>query len=251
MRTFASHSKRSPDAGGSRAFSRIDLIVVLAGVFFLAALQLPAFGKVRHHTKVAQCVGNLRQLVLAFEIYANENRDQLPQTTVGSWAWDFPWALGTNMSRYGASKEAFYCPANLDNMDLLWNYAPPSFHVIGYATTLPGGAGLNVTNANSTLTPPAILVAFGIQTRQLASQRVLVADATVSQPGQNNEAQRLSYKYDTIAGGFSSAQRCTSHMDGSLPAGGNVGMVDGHVEWHRFADMHPRTDNGALPVFWW
>jgi prepilin-type processing-associated H-X9-DG protein len=229
----------------------LELMVVVALLFFIVIFQVTARSHGLAQTRRAQCVANLRQLALAFEIYANEYHDQLPQATGGAWAWDFPWALGTNLSRYGASKESFYCPANLDNMDALWNYGPPTYRVIGYATTLPGGAGLSGTNVNSTLTPPAIAVSFGIQTRQLSSQRVLVADATVSQPGQNNEAQRSSYKYDTIVGGIAPPQRCTSHMDGSLPAGGNVGMVDGHVEWHRFSGMHPRTDNVSVPVFWW
>jgi prepilin-type processing-associated H-X9-DG protein len=85
----------------------------------------------------------------------------------------------------------------------------------------------------------------------LASRRVLLADATLSQPGQDNEANRAGYNYSSIASGFSQRLR-TSHLDGFLPAGGNLAMVDGHVEWRVFSQMHVRTPQGSgTPVFWW
>jgi prepilin-type processing-associated H-X9-DG protein len=41
-------------------------------------------------------------------------------------------------------------------------------------------------------------------------------------------------------------------VDRFLPAGGNVGMLDGHVEWRVFPQMHVRTPQGSgTPVFWW
>ena len=36
----------------------------------------------------------------------------------------------------------------------------------------------------------------------------------------------------------------------NLPAGGNLVMTDGHVEWRTFTNMAPRT-GGEIPVFWW
>ena len=251
MKTMVCRSNRLADADSTGAFTRLELIVVLVVLVLLAVVQIPAFGKSHHQTRIARCVGNLRQLVLAFEIYANENHDRLPSGMGGYWAWDISWSLGTNMSRYGATEQTFYCPAVLDNMDALWNYAPPTFRVIGYATTLPGGAGLAVSNLNSTMTPQSIPIGAVTYPPPLASQRVLVADATISQPGQNNEAQRSAYAYEIIHGGFGTGQQGTSHLDGSIPAGGNLGMLDGHVEWRRFADMYPRTDSGAVPTFWW
>jgi prepilin-type processing-associated H-X9-DG protein len=236
--------------GGQRAFSRLELTVVVALLFFIAILQVPARSHGLAQTRRAQCVANLRRLTLAFEIYANENGDKLPPAA-GYWAWDFPWALATNMSRYGASMDSFYCPANLDRVDLLWSYAEPSYRVIGYATTLPGGQGIAISNANPTLTPRAVAAGPTLLAPPRASERVLVADSTVSQEGQNNEAQRLSYKYDTVYAGYAPPPRATAHMDDGLPEGGNLGMLDGHVEWRRFADMHPRTDNPSAPTFWW
>jgi prepilin-type processing-associated H-X9-DG protein len=66
---------------------------------------------------------------------------------------------------------------------------------------------------------------------------------------QSIETDRNIYNYVSIRGGFPKAH-LTSHLILKLPSGGNLGMLDGHVEWRDFADMHPRTSSGN-PVFWW
>jgi hypothetical protein len=81
-----------------------------------------------------------------------------------------------------------------------------------------------------------------------ASDRVLVADATISngttQPGYAHPENN----YTTISGGFYK-QHVSPHLNGNIPAGGNVGFKDGHVAWRKFELMAPRTLSG--PYFWW
>jgi prepilin-type processing-associated H-X9-DG protein len=145
-----------------------------------------------------------------------------------------------------------YCPgtaprfSEADNWNL-YNYG--GFRVLGYANTFPGSTTVSVTDLNPTLAPAPVQVAFNIYATPLASERVLLADATLSQAGQNNPATRYSYNYDNIQGGFSQAH-LSPHLIGRFPAGGNLGMLDGHVEWRKFDDMNPRTQ-GTSPVFWW
>jgi prepilin-type processing-associated H-X9-DG protein len=250
MRTKNLFEGPSIRANNHRGFSRVELLVVVAVITLVAAMQIRALDSGRYQTRRAQCVANLKRMVLAFEIYATENSDKLPPAA-GSWAWDFPWSLGTNLIKFETSADGFYCPANSSLTNILWNWAPNSFRVIGYATTLPGGLGIAATNANPTFTPQSYSLGPVLALPpQPASQRVLVADATISQQGQNNESLRSSYKWDTVAGGFG-LQQATSHLEGLLPLGGNLGMLDGHVEWRNFADMHPRTDSASAPAFWW
>jgi prepilin-type processing-associated H-X9-DG protein len=47
-------------------------------------------------------------------------------------------------------------------------------------------------------------------------------------------------------------------MKGDLPAGGNLGMLDGHVQWRKFDLMHIRASGGiwsgannSCPTYWW
>jgi prepilin-type processing-associated H-X9-DG protein len=240
------------DANRCAAFTFLELLVIVSLLALLLVIQWPALAKATHQTARAQCAANLRQVTMAFHIYATENSDKLPAATAGFWAWDIPWNLATTLGRYGAPRNALYCPANPEqNMDPLWNYVSNSFRVIDYALTLVGGGSISSTNWNASLTPQPIAYGPAIMPPLLASRRVLLADATLSQPGQDNEANRAGYNYSSIASGFSQRLR-TSHLDGFLPAGGNLAMVDGHVEWRVFSQMHVRTPQGSgTPVFWW
>jgi prepilin-type N-terminal cleavage/methylation domain-containing protein/prepilin-type processing-associated H-X9-DG protein len=59
-------------------FTLIELLVVIAIIAILAALLLPALGTAKQKTIGIQCMNNHRQLSLAWRMYTEENRDQLP-----------------------------------------------------------------------------------------------------------------------------------------------------------------------------
>src|SRR6516225_8935236 len=223
---FEAPKRASPRA----AFTLIELLVIVSLLGLLVVIQWPALAKATHQTTRAQCAANLRQVTMAFHIYATENIGKLPSGTVGFWAWDIPWDFATTLGKYGAPRNTLYCPANPgQNLDPLWNYVANNYRVIDYALTLVGGGSISSSNQNATLTPQSIPFGPGIYPPPLASQRVLLADATLSQPGQDNEAIRNSYNYTSIQGGFPPPLR-SSHVDRFLPVGGNLAMVDGHVE---------------------
>jgi prepilin-type processing-associated H-X9-DG protein len=79
-----------------------------------------------------------------------------------------------------------------------------------------------------------------------ASERVVAADATISING--GEINRTGNGYTGIMGGWSKPHN-TAHLEGKLPAGGNLLFLDGHAEWRKFQAMRVRTD--GTPYFWW
>lgn len=61
-----------------RAFSLVELLVVVAIAAILAALLLPALGRARERAWTAGCLNNLRQLAVCWHLYAADNNDHLP-----------------------------------------------------------------------------------------------------------------------------------------------------------------------------
>jgi prepilin-type processing-associated H-X9-DG protein len=95
-----------------------------------------------------------------------------------------------------------------------------------------------------------MMVAYNTYVTESVVQRVVVADVIISAPGQGDYAQRNSYNYTSVQGGYGKPH-ITAHLNGRLPKGGNLGMMDGHVEWRKWEQrMYPRTQDGS-PVFWW
>ncbi|AHF92791.1 N-terminal cleavage protein [Opitutaceae bacterium TAV5] len=64
--------------GDSRAFTLIELLTVIAIIGILAAIILPTVGAVRKAAREVKSVSNLRQIALAMNTYADDNKDKFP-----------------------------------------------------------------------------------------------------------------------------------------------------------------------------
>jgi prepilin-type N-terminal cleavage/methylation domain-containing protein len=101
---------------GGRAFTLIELLVVMGIIAVLMAILVPVLGQARASSQSVACLSNLRQIMMAFNLYANDNRQSLPLSSdplKSDQSWE------SYLKKYLASRDAFRCPA--DNV-LFENY---------------------------------------------------------------------------------------------------------------------------------
>ncbi len=61
-----------------RAFTLVELLVVLGVLAVLAGVLLPVFARALAHARTTTCTANLRQLGAAFTLYAQDHDERLP-----------------------------------------------------------------------------------------------------------------------------------------------------------------------------
>lgn len=61
-----------------KAFTIIELLVVMAVISVLAAILMPALGRARQQGKSVLCLSNLRQMVIAANVYCDDNDGYYP-----------------------------------------------------------------------------------------------------------------------------------------------------------------------------
>jgi prepilin-type processing-associated H-X9-DG protein len=267
------NEKPDPPHPGNRAFTRVDLLALMASSALLLFIVLPALGRVTGKTAIAQCAANLEQYDMALQIYGGENQDNLPnngQANPGAWPWDAPLYLTDWLTNIGVKWTSLYCPGTSarfteqDNLTL-WIYYAPWRRLLGYASTLPYigtmestvGTYSFSTNINTTLNMQRVNLS-GTNYPVIPASRVLVADSTLTYgngvpppAGPALNAAMLTCDWVNISF-YPLKPGISAHLNGLLPLGGNVGMLDGHVEWRDFTNMLPRAGgvNGEAFFYW-
>jgi prepilin-type N-terminal cleavage/methylation domain-containing protein/prepilin-type processing-associated H-X9-DG protein len=66
---------------GAQAFTLIELLTVIAIIGILAGIMIPVVGRVRTSANSISCASNLRQIGTAIQLYADENKNRLPNPT--------------------------------------------------------------------------------------------------------------------------------------------------------------------------
>ncbi len=122
----------------NQGFTLIELLVVISIIALLVALLLPALGAAREAANSTKCLGNLRQIGFAFQLYAGDNKDFFPSAYQPSWAgpkWFDPGKLGDYIDQIS---KVFICPTDRfpdSDGSFLYSYAYNSGARYGYNNT--------------------------------------------------------------------------------------------------------------------
>lgn len=241
--------------GREAAFTLIELLVVIAIIAILAALLLPALNRAKAKAQRVACLNNQRQMSLALQMYAGDNRDYLPSNGYADPKLGIPFWVGgdghwnpesfTNLdlllnpniaqfANYIKNPGVYRCPTDRSKVEIagqqydkLRSYAMNSYISWGY----PTGPGKNNNDSN--------YISFYKMSDFAPANPTLIFTIADTAPGFVCHSGFVvvvesSYYYHMPA----------AHHD----EGGTLSFADGHAEYHKWRE--PQTIKEAKTIQW-
>jgi prepilin-type N-terminal cleavage/methylation domain-containing protein/prepilin-type processing-associated H-X9-DG protein len=257
---FAKPANRQPPLCPRRSgFTLLELLVVVAIIAVLASLLLPALGRSQAKSRGALCLNNTRQLVTAWLMYADDNRQRLPYNLGGPAArTNSNWAAGvldweltpdnTNTADLTEAALGFYvgqtakvyrCPSDRE-VSGIQSGAGWSARVRSYSMNASVGDAGELTQTGSNVNNPNYVQFFTLTSIPNPSAIFVFLD---EHPDSISDGYFVLHNYSPVW-----IRLPASYHNGAA----SFSFADGHLEAHRWvcpstlAPLAP--DTSGLPI---